>query len=101
MRACMSVRIVGVHREVSLMVYELPENSQFLRARGMPEYRVRLVSKMAAWLAEIAEPARAEMANHALGFAYSLWHDGYLREYELVRSDLASFLDPEHRENRL
>ena len=62
MRACMSARIVGVDRDVSLMVYELPENSQFLRARGMPEYRVRLVSKMAACLAEMAEPARAEMA---------------------------------------
>jgi glycosyltransferase involved in cell wall biosynthesis len=101
MRASLVARVIGLHGEVSAIVHELADNSQFLRTREVPEYRLHFACKIAAHLDHMSHPARAEMADQALNFAASLWCDGYLREFKLVCSRLVRLLDQEQRQNRL
>ncbi len=101
MRAGLAARTVSLHDKVSVICHELPQNSQFLRTQGVPEYRFRFGVKIAERLGQMSEPGRSIMRSHALGLTYSLWRDGCFVEVKRLYSALAPYLGHEQRAAKL
>jgi Glycosyl transferase family 2 len=101
MRASLEASVVGLHREISVVCYETPHNSQFEREKGTPEYRMRFATTIVRSLERMPVSERGVMAKTALDLAYSLWTAGYLREYQHICAKALPFLAPEHRGARL
>jgi glycosyltransferase involved in cell wall biosynthesis len=100
-RASLEASAVGIHRDISVISYPTPQNSQFEREKGTPEYRLRLARTIVRSLERMPLSERPAMAKTALDLVYSLWIAGHLREYQQICASTLPFLASEHRGARL
>lgn len=101
MRAGLAARRTGVHRKVTVVSHELRQNSQFVRTRGVAQYRLHLSLKIAKRLHEMPPATRLVMARQTLDIAYSLWRDGHIAEVREIYSALEPTLGTALNTNKL